>query len=578
MPEISLPLTSLLAAGAAAPPLFSLLAVMLIAVVVVSLLLLRLRGSLLVGYFICGIIIANSGLMDRTEGGDMEMAISQMAEFGVMLLMFVLGMEFSISELKYLRRFSLIGGGLQMAACGVLAMAVAKFSGLSWPAAIVLGVALAMSSTAVSLKTFQDMGLSGTPGARFALGIAIFQDLVIIAFLVVLPLLLGSADATGAPLHHELGWLVGRGGAFVLLSWVIARWIFPNLLHAVARTRSRELFTLTVVGCCIGLAWVAALLQLSLALGAFVAGLVVSESVYKHRIMADIMPIKDVFLTLFFVSVGLMIDLSVALPAWKEILAFTLILMAGKAMLITGIAFLLGQTNRAALVGSFSLCSAGEFSLLLLQKAGAAGLWEAELQQALIASGTVSMALVPGLMRLADPVASWMGRVGWGRRQTPKGAAQPAPMRERVKSLTGHAILCGYGPVGRHLNESLLGAGVPTLVIELNADTVHELMRHGQPVLFADAAHEETWELARVRDAVLVAFTFPDASSAAAGLRHVRELNPEVCILARARFSSDQARLERLGASVVVHDEGVAARAVADKGLQIASRSAPSES
>lgn len=569
MSESALPV--FLAAGEAAPPLFSLLAIMLMAVVVVSLLLLKIRGSLLVGYFLCGVVIANSGLMERSVTGDDGEAIRQMAEFGVMLLMFVLGMEFSISELKYLRRFSLVGGGLQMAVCTGLALAVAGLSGMSWSASVVLGVALAMSSTAVSLKAFQEMGLAGTPGARFALGVAIFQDLVIIAFLVILPLLTGAAERRGS-LPADLMLLLGRGGAFVALSWVLARWVLPNLLHAVARTRSRELFTLTVVGCCIGLAWVGALFQLSLALGAFVAGLVVSESVYKHRILADILPIKDVFLTLFFVSVGLMIDLKVALPAWREILAFTFVLMAGKAVVITGIAFLLGQTNRSALMGGFSLCSAGEFSLLLLQKAGAAGLWEAEMQQALIASGTLSMSLVPGLMHLADPAARWMDRAGWGRDRGHAGASIQAPLRQRVKSLSGHAILCGYGPVGRHLNETLLGAGIPTLVIELNADTVHDLMRDGQPVLFADAAHEETWELARVREASLVAFTFPDASAAAAGLRHVRERNPEVCVLARARFASDQVRLERLGASVVVHDEGAAARAVSEKSLQIVRR------
>ncbi|MCB1078962.1 MAG: cation:proton antiporter, partial [Verrucomicrobiae bacterium] len=517
----------------------------------------------------CGILIANSGLADSASGESSREAIQQMADFGVMLLMFVLGMEFSISELRFLRRFSFVGGGLQMAICTGLVLIVAKVSGLSWPAAIVLGVALAMSSTAVSLKTFQDMGLSGTPGARLALGVAIFQDLVIIVFLVLMPLLLGGNHET--PLLEELAMLLGRGGVFVLLAWVLAKWVFPNLLHAVARTRSRELFTLTVVGCCIGLAWVGALLQLSLALGAFVAGLVVSESVYKHRIMADIMPIKDVFLTLFFVSVGLMIDLKVALPSWAEILVFTALLMIGKAIFIIGIAYLLGQSNRSALSASFSLCSAGEFSLLLLQKAGGAGLWEPELQQALIASGTVSMALVPGLMRLADPLSTVLDRRGWGNSRA-RGKVDVSPLTQRVKELSGHAILCGYGPVGRHLNETLLGAGVPTLIIELNADTVHDLMRHGQAVLFADAAHEETWELARVRDASLVAFTFPDASSAAAGLRHVRELNPEVCVLARARFASDQGRLERFGASVVVHDEGEAGRAVAEKALQMASK------
>ena len=571
-PQIS---TILLAAGSV-PPLFSLVAVMLTAVVGVSLLLLRVRQSLLVGYFCCGILIANTGIIEILGGGDSHEAVNQMAEFGVMLLMFVLGMEFSVSELRFLRRFALVGGGLQMSICVLVSMSVALFFGISWAGAIVLGVALGMSSTAVSLKTFQDMELSGSPGARFALGVAIFQDLFIIAFLVFLPILLSSDHGEGG-LMKQLGLLVLRGGAFMALAWVNARWVMPRVLHAVARTRSRELFTLTVVGCCVGLAYMGALLGLSLALGAFVAGLAVSESVYKHRILADILPIKDIFLTLFFVSVGLLIDLKLALDNWKIILLMTSVLIAGKAVFITGIAYSLGQINRPALLGGLSLCSAGEFSLLLLQKSGDAGLWEPSLQQALIASGTISMAMVPGLMRLANPLADWMEVRGWGRRHASGGSVDSLPMRDRVKQLSRHAIICGYGPVGQELNRTLLGAGVSTLVIELNADTVHRLMKEGQAVLFADAAHEETWTLARIQDAVLVAFTFPDASTAAAAMHHVRELNPEICVLARARFASDRIRLERLGANVVIHDEGEAARAVAKGGLQIAARSGQSD-
>lgn len=556
-----------LLSAADTPPLFTLLAVMLISVVIVSLLLLRMRGSLLVGYFLCGVIIANSGLVEITSGAA---AVGQMAEFGVMMLMFVLGLEFSLSELRYLRRYALVGGALQMGACAGLAILAARWGGLSWPAAITLGVALGMSSTAVSLKVFQELGLGGTPGARFALGVAIFQDLFIIAFLVLLPLLTEGDDPGGA----ARGWwlLLLRGGLFVGLSIALARWVMPRLLHAVARSRSRELFTLTVVGCCVGLAWAGGLLQLSLALGAFVAGLVVSESVYKHRILADIMPFRDVFLTLFFVSVGLMIDVEVALGTWRVILVIVLTVMVAKAVLIAGIAYWLGQNSRSALAAGFSLCSAGEFSLLLLQKVAGEGFWDAPLQQALLASGAVSMALVPGLMRWADPIGAWLSRRGLVHKAS--AAASAAPLRQRVKELSGHAIVCGYGFVGKNVNDALLDSGVPTLVIEMNPDTVHDLMRQGQPVLFADAAHEETWALARVRHASLVAFTFPDAAAAAAGLRQVREINPEICVLARARFAVDQSRLERLGASVVIHDEGEASRAAVAKALQIAGGSA----
>ena len=239
MAPATAPDLQLLAAGNA-HPMFSLLAVMLTAVVVVSLLLLRARQSLLVGYFICGILIANTGIIERLGGadstGDTHVAVQQMAEFGVMLLMFVLGLEFSITELRFLRRFALVGGALQMGLCLLLVTAIAKVTGLSWPASIILGVTLAMSSTAVSLKTFQDLGLSGNPGARFALGVAIFQDIFIIAFLVFLPLLLSAGDYGDHSMLEELGLLLLRGGAFIVLAWINARWVVPRLLGAVVRT------------------------------------------------------------------------------------------------------------------------------------------------------------------------------------------------------------------------------------------------------------------------------------------------------------------------------------------------------
>jgi len=562
---------SIVASAGDVPPLFSLLAIMLVSVVVVSLLLLRVQRSLLVGYFVCGILIANTGLVDWLGGGESREAIRQMAEFGVMLLMFVIGLEFSVSELRFLRRFALVGGGLQMGACILLILGAAKLAGMTWAAAALLAVAFGMSSTAISLKTFQDLGIAASSGARFALGIAIFQDLVIIAFLVFVPLLLGSEDHAG-PWTNQLAGLLVRGTAFVGIAAVAAKWLIPATLHAVARTRHRELFTVAVIGCCLGLAFVGAQLELSLALGAFVAGLAVSESVYKHRILADIEPIKDVFLTLFFVSVGLLVDVRLAWAHAASILVLTAILVVGKTFLITGVGWFVGLTNRPAVLGALSLCSAGEFSLILLQKAGASGLWNPAWQQIFIAGGTLSMAMVPVFMRAAEPLARFLDSRKIGRRRPAPDRAEGKEIRQTMKQLSGHAILCGHGPVGRALNKALTEAGMPTLVIELNVDTVRRLLRQGQPVLFADAAHVETWKLARVEEAALVAFTFSDASSTATALRHIRELHPEVCVLARARFAADQPRLERLGANVVIHDEGIAARAIVETALEITSR------
>ena len=552
-------------AAAELPPLFILLALMLGGVVLMSLLLLRLQQSLLAGYFICGVIIANSGVIEALGGGSTEAGIAQMSEFGVMLLMFTLGLEFSLSDLKYVRRLAFVGGGWQMALCMMAAGTAAVALGMGGTASILVAVALAMSSTAVSLKSFQDLEQESSPGARMALAVAIFQDLFIIVFFLVLPLLLPEAGAEKVSMLSRVGSLAWRGGLFVVVAGVCARWLIPLLLHAVTRTRNRELFTLSVVGCCIGLAFIGGMLNLGLALGAFVAGLAVSDSIYKPRILADVMPIKDLFLTLFFVSVGLMVDVRLAAQHWQAVLGLTVVLMLIKAVLITTIARRLGLAHRQALMAGIGLSSAGEFSLVLLQKAGPAAVWSADTQQILIGSAALSMGLLPALMRAGEPMGAWMEKRGWGRRRAK--LPESDILRQRIKGLTHHAIIVGHGPVGEKLNKALLDQGTATLVIDLNAETVRTLKRQGQPVLFADAAHEETWELSRLSEARLVAFTFPDATISAEGIALVRHQRQDIPILARARFASDLERLKRLGATVVVNDELEASRSVVEQAL-----------
>ena len=220
---------------------------------------------------------------------------------------------------------------------------------------------------------------------------------------------------------------------------------------------------------------------------------------------------------------------------------------------------------KQAVLAGLGLSSAGEFSLVLLQKVGPAGLWGVEAQQILLAGVALSMRLLPALMRLGEPLGDRLIRLGWGRRTLhPK---EEAALQKRTKTLEDHAIICGYGPVGEALNNALLGEGVPTLIIELNADTVKELQRAKQPVLFADASHEETWALARLATARMVAFTFPAAPLTVHAMELVRESRPDVPILARARFASDVDRLRRLGVTEVINDEIEASRALVDRAL-----------
>ena len=547
-------------------PMFSLLALMLVGVVIVSLVLLRLRQSLLIAYFLCGVAIANTGLLESVAGDSARETIATMSDYGVMLLLFVLGMEFSLGELRHLRRYAFTGGGLQMAIT-MLAAAAATwvYFGLDWTQVVVVAVACALSSTAISVKMYQDMGIAASSGARLALGIAIFQDIFVIFFLVFLPALMASG-----PGPHELGpaliGVVAKGVAFVGIAILLARFVIPHLLHTVALTKSRELFTLTVAGLCMGVAFLAALMGLSVVLGAFVAGLAVSECMYKHRILSDVAPIKDLFLTIFFVSVGLGIELAPLWKDWAIVLAVASGLIIGKGLVVAVIARFLGLSWRGAAVAGIGLGSAGEFSLVLMGRTSEMTIWPDEIDQPLLAAMALSMAMVPVLMRFAQPVGQWLE----------SNFASVLRMRRKLESptrgsvdLSDHAIVCGYGPVGEALVQALSAQGVSSLVVDLNASTIRKLQSDGQPALFADAAQREVWDLCGVDRAKLVAFTFPATPSVEAALGYVREKNPTIAVMARTKFRREAERLAETGADIVVLDEQESGRALVKRALGI---------
>lgn len=547
-------------------PMFSLLALMLVGVVAVSLVLLRLRQSLLIAYFLCGVAIANTGLLESVAGESARETVATMSDYGVMLLLFVLGMEFSIGELKHLRRYAFTGGTLQMGITMAAAAAASwAYFGLSWSQLIVVAVACALSSTAISVKLYQDMGIAASSGARLALGIAIFQDVFVIFFLVILPALMAAGPGEGT-LGVALGGVVAKGLAFVGISVLLARYVIPRVLHAVAATKSRELFTLTVAGLCMGVALLAALMGLSVVLGAFVAGLAVSECIYKHRILSDVAPIKDLFLTIFFVSVGLGIEIAPLLEDWAVVLSVAAGLIAGKSLLVAALARLLGLSWRAAAAAGIGLGSAGEFSLVLMGKTAELTPWPDEVNQPLLAAMALSMALVPVLMRFSLPLGRWLEKNYPDLlRRHRRYEAEP---RTGVE-LCDHAIVCGYGPVGQSLVAALSAQGVPSLVVDLNAQAIHQLQSAGQPALFADAAQREVWKLCGVDRAKLVAFTFPATPAVEAALGYVREENPAIAVMARTKFRSEAERLADIGADIVVLDEQESGRAMVKRALGV---------
>ncbi|MEI7928657.1 MAG: cation:proton antiporter [Verrucomicrobiales bacterium] len=537
------------AAATSVSPLFALLSLVLILAVLVSLVLIKLRQSLLVGYLLCGVVIANAGLMPFAGGAEADAVISHLAEIGVILLMFTLGIEFSLGELSHLRRMALLGGGLQVLLTSAVAAAVALSLGFPMAEAVVLAVAVALSSTAVAMKSFQDLGQPNHPAARAALSVALFQDLLVIVFILILPAIFGKGEGS---VVMGIGGAILKGLLFLGGALVLGRYGITPLLHAVARTRSRELFTLTVVALCSGVALAGGALDLSLALGAFAAGLVVSESIYSHRIMADILPFKDLFLAIFFISVGLQIDLTVVAAEWPKVVVGCLLIFALKGGIVFTVTRLMKLPLKPALLTAAALASTGEFSLVLMGKAEEYRSFDPAVVQLLLICSAVTMGLVPTLMRATSPVGRWLERRGWF--QSRKPLSEPLAPTKAIKELSDHAVICGYGPVGHALNEALKRCGVDTLVMELNSDTVRELKKEGQLVLFADATHPEALDLAGIGRARLVAFTFPAVEMTCAAVPLVRERNPGIVLFGRAKYPAEVERLRNLDVQVV-HDE-----------------------
>lgn len=540
----------LLASGVAnVSPLFALLTLVLVLAVLVSLVLVKFKQSLLVGYLLSGVLISNVGILFIPGIDKGDPVIANFAEIGVILLMFTLGIEFSLSEFKHLWRTALLGGGLQVGITAGFVGLGAAWSGFPTADSIVLGVAVALSSTAVAMMSFQDLGQQNNPGARASLGLALFQDILVIVFFLVMPALYGQGQGA---VGTQIGMALLKGGLFLVGAWLLGRYGLTPLLHAVARTRSRELFTLTVIGLCAGVAYAGGALNLSLALGAFAAGLVVSESIYSHRILSDILPFKDLFLAIFFISVGLLIDVDVIVANWQRILTGSLFILLLKSSVVFAVLKWIGIPGRPALLAAGSLASTGEFSLVLIGKAGGYRPFDADVEQMLLVCTAITMAAVPSLMRGAVPTGRWLEKKGiLGARKLAPESMTPT---KAIKEISDHAIICGYGPVGKSLNEALKRCGVDTLVMELNSDTVRALKKEGQPVLFADSTHPEALDLAGIKRARLVAFTFPSVRTTTIAVPLVRERNNGIFIFGRAKFAPEVAMLRELGVQVI-HDE-----------------------
>jgi len=501
----------------------------------------RLRLPTIIGYMLTGVVIGPSGL---GVIGDVH-AVETLAEIGVVLLLFTIGLEFSLEKLLAMQRVVFLGGGMQVGVTIVAAMLLAHWGvGLAWPSAIFVGFLVALSSTAIVLKTYVDRAESDTPHGRMAIGILLFQDLCIVPMMLFLPLLSGQRTTNLWYILKTLGLAAGS----VLLIMLLARRVFPFLLQWLVTLRSREVFVSFAVLACLGTAWLTSQAGLSLAIGAFIAGVVLSESEYSHQIVADILPFRDIFNGIFFVSIGMLLSLEVLTTTWPVVLGLVALIVVGKTVLAFAAIKALGRTPRVALMAALGIAQIGEFSFVLLKVGAEAGLLEGAAYQTFLAASILTMLATPFLIALAPALGYQAGR--WtGIADTPDtGAAELPP-------VSGHVIIVGYGLNGRNLARVLRAAGIPYRIIELNIESIRAGRKQGEPILYGDGTRREVLHAARIEAARVLVVAISDATATRRIAALAREMNPNLHIIVRTRFVSEMNGLYALGVQQVIPEE-----------------------
>lgn len=517
--------------------------IILAASVVVLFICHRLKIPVVVGLLITGMITGPHGF--KLIGATAE--VSRVADIGVVLLLFTIGIEMSLRHLLRIKRTVFIGGPLQIVVTGVVVAIIAAWVGNPWPVAIYIGMIASHTSTAITVRSYQELGQSDSPHAHAVVSISIFQDISSVPMLLSIPLLMGTAGMRGGGGME----LILYGLGLVVFVFVASRWIVPYVFEAVAATRNRELFLLVVVLICLGVGWLSSAIGLSLALGAFLAGLIVSESDYNYHALGNITPFRDLFLSLFFVSVGMLVDFRIVFEQPLTILLLALGVMALKALVVIPTGLLLGYPMRTAVLTGIGLSNVGEFGFVLLSAGFSAGLLPEDIYQLLLAVAAVSMAIAPFLIRLAPYLAEKAARL-----PVPKSLGKRHPEQQgEGEDLTQHLIIVGFGVNGANLARASQAVSIPYVILEMNPETVKQARAAGERIYFGDATQADVWRLLNVAEAriVVIAISDPDATRRAVAM--VRSLNKNVQVITRTRYLSEIEHLYDLGANEVIPEE-----------------------
>ncbi len=472
-----------------------------------------------------------------------------LAEIGVILLLFAIGIEFSFANLLRLRRTMLIGGSLQVALTILLFSLLTGALGLGMRESVFIGLLVSLSSTAIVLKLLQSKAEVEAPHGSISLGILIFQDLAIVPMMLFTPFLAGAA---GAEMGQAAQGLLVKSLVILGLVIVGAKYVVPQVLYQIARTRDREIFLLTVLVLCFLVAWGTAKAGLSLALGAFLAGLILSETEYSHQALGNVLPFRDIFTSIFFISIGMLLNVELFLAEPGRILASALTVLAVKALIAGGVALALGFPLRTAVLVGLILCQVGEFSFVLSKTGLAHGLLSTKNYQLFLDITVLTMAFTPFIMSLAPRVADAAMRLPLPAAIKHGSFLSKVPETPQPQD---HLVIIGYGVTGRNVSRAAQNAGIPYVIIEMNPETVRAERAKGQPIYFGDAANPEILHLANIHAARIAVVAINDPAATRRTTELARKLNPQIYIIVRTRYLMELKALFELGADEVIPEE-----------------------
>jgi CPA2 family monovalent cation:H+ antiporter-2 len=500
------------------------------------------------GFLVAGALIGPYGL---NLISDIE-TVRALAEIGIVLLLFTIGIEFSLVHLVSMRRLMFLAAPIQVGGVLCIAWLGAMLAGLSWQQGIFWGFLFSLSSTAIVLKTLAERGDSDSIHGRATIGILVFQDLAVVPMMLLTPILGGQSDGSALAILLTLGESVLVVALVIAASW----YLVPKVLGHIVRSRSRELFLLTIIVSCLGIAWLSSLGGLSLALGAFIAGLVISESEYSHQAMAEVLPFRDSFNSLFFVSIGILMDWRVLFSHPLPVAGLLAAVLLVKFVAGAGAVLLAEVPLRSAIMVGIALAQVGEFSFLLAQQGQESGFLRGDPYQVFLAVSVLSMIVTPFLMQwsphLARRAEAWQRLRHWLPSHTTGHVVQTEGKQVRVKD---HVIIVGYGLNGRNLARVLGETEIPYLALDLDGDIVSREAKHGVPVYYGDGTNPNVLRHMKIDDAKVLVVAISDPFITRRAVQVAKGLNPQLHIVVRTRYLRELEELHQLGADDVVPEE-----------------------